>query len=308
MSTYAPIYLFLVRVDLIGHLRLFLAFYYLLSSSRKIQNLADSLILDCIVFLILERSKETVPSFWVPVTSTSEWCEKNYEYSPYIAEFFNTISNIPGMMLAMVGLMCSSKQRFEKRFSVLYLSNLILAVWNLMYHATLHRLLQQSDETPVVWETLLYMYILYSPDWHYRKTMPTFLILYGIVFAICHSCLQFGIGIKVHFVIICLLSVPRMYKYYLYTEDLHAKRVAKLYAVTLVLGSLCWLFDRVLCNDSWLINPQGHALWHVFMGLNAYLGNTFLMFCRGQQLRRNPKVVQWMGILPYVTTQKEKSL
>ncbi|KAA8531613.1 hypothetical protein F0562_006322 [Nyssa sinensis] len=46
---------------------------------------------------------------------------------------------------------------------------------------------QQSDETPMVWEMLLYIYILYAPDWHYRSTMPTFLFLYGAAFAVVHS-------------------------------------------------------------------------------------------------------------------------
>ncbi|XP_024023238.1 alkaline ceramidase [Morus notabilis] len=50
----------------------------------------------------------------------------------------------------------------------------------------------------MVWEMLLYIYILYSPDWHYRSTMPTFLFLYGAAFAVVHSFVHFGIGFKGH--------------------------------------------------------------------------------------------------------------
>ncbi|KAL3567710.1 hypothetical protein D5086_030361 [Populus alba] len=70
---------------------------------------------------------EGISSFWGPVTS-AEWCEKNYVYSSYIAEFFNTISNIPGILLALVGLINAFRQRFEKRFSILHISNMILAI------------------------------------------------------------------------------------------------------------------------------------------------------------------------------------
>ncbi|KAK4856014.1 hypothetical protein QYF36_013281 [Acer negundo] len=246
-------------------------------------------------------------SFWGPVTS-AEWCEKNYVYSTYIAEFFNTVSNVPGILLALIGLINALRQRFEKRFSVLHLSNMTLAIGSMLYHATLQRVQQQGDETPMVWEMLLYLYILYSPDWHYRSTMPTFLFLYGAAFAIAHALFRFGIGFKIHYVILCLLCIPRMYKYYIHTTDVHAKRLAKLYLATIILGSICWLFDRMLCEkiSGWYINPEGHALWHIFMGFNSYFANTFLMFCRAQQRGWNPKVAHLLRCFPYVKIEKPK--
>ncbi|KAJ0610657.1 putative ceramidase [Helianthus annuus] len=222
-----------------------------------------------------------IPSFWGPVTSSHEWCEKNYAVSSYVAEFYNTISNIPCIVLALVGLLSSLIQRFEKRFSVLHLSNMALAIGSVMYHATLQHVQQQSDETPMVWEMLLYIYILYSPDWHYRSTMPTFLFLYGISFAVLHSIIRFDIGFKLHYVMLCVLCIPRVYKYYIYTQDIRI--------------------------SSWPVNPQGHAMWHVFMGFNSYFANTFLMFCRAQQREWSPEVVHFMGILPYVRIKKPKT-
>ncbi|CAK9173629.1 unnamed protein product [Ilex paraguariensis] len=315
---------------------------------------------------------DALPSFWGPVTANTEWCEQNYVYSSYIAEFYNTISNISFILLALIGFVNALRQRFEKRFSVLHISNMILAIGSMMYHATLQqgagsmlrsdgkagdsRLFvvevldwcrgtssfpwkgiwsanvpprwffqslgvlglgndfeiifrqQQFDETPMVWEMLLYLYILYSPDWHYRSTMPTFLFLYGAVFAVAHSQVRFDIGFKLHYTLLCLLCIPRMYKYYIHTEDRSAKRLAKLYLITLLLGSLCWLCDRLFCKNisTWYFNPQGHALWHVLMGFNSYFANTFMMFCRALQRGWDPKVKHSMGFFPYVKIQKPK--
>ncbi|XP_031485527.1 alkaline ceramidase-like [Nymphaea colorata] len=248
-------------------------------------------------------------TFWGPVTSTTEWCEKNYAHSPYIAEFYNTISNIPCIVLAFVGLVNALRQRFEKRFSVLHLSNMVLAIGSMLFHATLQQVQQQSDETPMVWEMLLYLYVLYSPDWHYRSTMPTFLFIYGVAFAIFHSLVRCSLGFKVHYVLLCLLCIPRVYKYYMHTKELPAKQLAHLYVATIGFGSLCWLLDRTLCKEiaTWYINPQGHALWHLFMSFNSYFANTFLMFCRAQQLGWSPQVCYFLGFLPYVKINKPKT-
>ncbi|EHA8590076.1 alkaline ceramidase [Cocos nucifera] len=249
-----------------------------------------------------------VSSFWGPVTSTVELCEENYAHSSYIAEFYNTISNVPCILLALIGLINALRQRFEKRFSVLHISNMILAIGSMIFHATLQHVLQQSDETPMVWEMLLYMYVLYSPDWHYRSTMPTFLFLYGAAFAVVHSLVRFRIGFKVHYIVLCFLCIPRMYKYYIQTKERAAKRLAKLYVATILLGTLCWLFDRIFCKklSHWYINPQGHAWWHVLMGFNSHFANTFLMFCRAQQLGWQPQVAHLFGFFPYVKIQKPR--
>ncbi|KAJ3679303.1 hypothetical protein LUZ60_017314 [Juncus effusus] len=251
---------------------------------------------------------EDPSSFWGPVTSTTELCEQNYTHSAYIAEFYNTISNIPSILLALIGLVTAVRQGFEKRFSMLHITNMILAIGSVMFHSTLQHIVQQSDETPMVWEILLYMYVLYSPDWHYRSTMPTFLFLYGLSFAFLHFFLHFQLAFKLHYILLSLLCIPRMYKYYIQTRDLSAKRLAKFYILTLFLGGVCWMGDRVFCKKmgGWVVNPQGHAWWHVLMGFNSYFANAFLMFCRAQQLGWEPKVERVLGFLPVVKVRKEK--
>ena len=168
--------------------------------------------------------------------------------------------------------------------------------------------LQQSDETPMVWEILLYLYVLYSPDWHYRSTMPTFLVLYGAAFAVVHFFVRFQVVFKLHYIGLCLLCIPRMYKYYIQTKDLAAKRLAKLWVLTIFLATVCWLVDRIFCKklSQWYINPQGHAWWHVLMGFNSYFANTFLMFCRAQQRGWEPRIIHLFGLLPYVKIQKSR--
>lgn len=193
-----------------------------------------------------------------------------------------------------------------------YSFHIYYVLWNIFFMViccfvdVLFPSLQQSDETPMVWEILLYMYVLYSPDWHYRSTMPTFLFLYGAAFAVVHFFARFQVVFKLHYIGLCLLCIPRMYKYYIQTKDVAAKRLAKLWVLTLTLATLCWLVDRIFCKklSHWYVNPQGHAWWHVLMGLNSYYANTFLMFCRAQQRGWQPRITHLLGFLPYVKVQK----
>ena len=104
-------------------------------------------------------------------------------------------------------------------------------------------------ETPMVWVMILYIYVLYSPDWHYRSTMPTFLFLYGTIFAVLHSQFRFVVGFQLHYMFLAVLCLPRMYKHYImYTTDPPVRKLVHRYILFLILGAICWLVDRNLCN------------------------------------------------------------
>lgn len=49
--------------------------------------------------------------YWGEPTATIEWCEENYEITNYIAEFWNTISNLLMILLPLYGLYWSLKLR-----------------------------------------------------------------------------------------------------------------------------------------------------------------------------------------------------
>eukprot|EP00897_Mesotaenium_endlicherianum_P009188 jgi/Mesen1/8298/ME000451S07502 len=250
-------------------------------------------------------ANESAPGFWGPITSSTQWCEENYAFSPYVAEFFNTISNAFFLVLAGFGLWHSIKQGFERRFHYLYVSLVVVGIGSALFHATLQHVQQQSDETPMVWGMLLYMYVLFSPEWHYKYSMPTFLVLYGTLFAIIHSQLRFVVIFQLHYIFLCLLCAPRWVKYYYQTQDRRARSLAHWYLFVLVVGTGCWLADRHMCSSmrALPVNPQGHAWWHLFMSINSYLGIAFLQYCRGVQLNWKPEVRYCLGI-PYIRIDK----
>ena len=43
-------------------------------------------------------------SYWGPVTANIDWCETNYAVSPYVAEFFNTLSSLAFVAAGVYGM------------------------------------------------------------------------------------------------------------------------------------------------------------------------------------------------------------
>ena len=71
------------------------------------------------------------PGFWGPATSTIDWCEENYQVgaiarkhkktlfqvSWYIAEFWNTVSNLSMIIPAIYGIIVTRREGLETRWS-----------------------------------------------------------------------------------------------------------------------------------------------------------------------------------------------
>jgi len=55
---------------------------------------------------------------------------------------------------------------------------------------------QQNDEIPMVWVMLVYIYVLYSPGWNHKVSMPTLLVPYGAIFSVLHNHYQFVTGFQ----------------------------------------------------------------------------------------------------------------
>ena len=78
--------------------------------------------------------------FWGKPSATIDWCEENYELSHYIAEFWNTVSNITFVVLALYGYRRARQERFERRFLAQYVAVLVTGIGSALFHGTLRYL------------------------------------------------------------------------------------------------------------------------------------------------------------------------
>ena len=114
-------------------------------------------------------SPEQVVGYWGPPTSTLDWCENNYMVSYYIAEFWNTVTNLSMIIPPIYGIIDSYRQGFERRYMVCYALLLLTGIGSWMFHMTLLFGMQLLDELPMVWGGSFMLYSLYRARNSYKN-------------------------------------------------------------------------------------------------------------------------------------------
>lgn len=107
--------------------------------------------------------------FWGAPSSSINWCETDYAVTHYIAEFMNSMSNIPPIVLvAIAHYFGSKKYKSEKHFLSVQPKNILLAylipvtiyMGSFAFHASLTYTGQLLDELPMVYGVCYFHYVL----------------------------------------------------------------------------------------------------------------------------------------------------
>jgi len=218
------------------------------------------------------------PGFWGEVTGTIDWCETNYEVSFFVAEFWNTISNLAFIIPPLV-----VARRLRKDVEDVYLLSLIYMAFtglgSIAFHGTLKLSGQLWDELSMAWSGLFILYLILKikfPD----KSFILPLIFYGIFTNFVYLGTSFWTLFEVSYAVIHLSVVS-------FAWNLHPKADKRLYWSTIIMstvGFILWNIDNHLCSNlqtlrrqvlsnSFLLTPvtQLHAWWHFFAGYGAFL-------------------------------------
>lgn len=88
-----------------------------------------------------------------------DWCEKNYVYTPYIAEFWNTVS---GSILCLSSILfyylyIYKKVEYNKYIQYANIWLFIVGVGTIFFHGTLLYIFQLFDEIPMLMISLQYL-------------------------------------------------------------------------------------------------------------------------------------------------------
>ncbi|ORZ24135.1 ceramidase [Absidia repens] len=103
--------------------------------------------------------KQHTLGYWGPVTSSVDWCEENYKYSFYIAEFWNTLSSFAMIVLGLLGILVHHRT-LGWRLACGYFMIMVVGVGSVLFHGTLQYKHQMWDEIPMVWTASYMLWVL----------------------------------------------------------------------------------------------------------------------------------------------------
>eukprot|EP01137_Pigoraptor_chileana_P008171 Opistho-2@54641 len=257
------------------------------------------------------------PPFWGNVTATIDWCEENYVASPYIAEFWNTVSNMLMVFLALFGFKKFVDYGVERRFAMSYLALMTVGVGSTLFHGTLLYEMQLLDELPMIYGTCVFLYVLLEDERtpKYGWKLVFFLGLYSTVVTVVYLVLKKPIFHEVAYGILVAGVV------FLCARMLRRHPTPALYRLfwfafaSYGFGFFLWNIDNNFCHhlrntrdeSHPAVAPvyQLHAWWHIFTGYATYLQIIFCLYYRMHILGKRPSIRFALGV-PYVQSHFER--
>ncbi|XP_038072720.1 alkaline ceramidase 2-like [Patiria miniata] len=251
-----------------------------------------------------------------PGSSAIDWCEDNYSVFPFIAEFYNTISNalffvFPPLMWV---LFKEYARRVNPSINLIWLLLMVVGASSVYYHSTLSLFGQLLDEVAILWVVLCGAGL-----WFPRRYYPRILNGNRKLFRIIVTIVTLG-GTMIAFInpwlnsfLMMLFVIPGIITMYLELKRVHCPRVVRLCRTNMVLWVIavtCWVMDRTFC-DFWLFVsfPYLHCFWHILVLVASYSSVVLFAYFdamnefpeMGPVLRYWPKDRYTNFGIPYVT-------
>ena len=227
-------------------------------------------------------------SIWGSPTSTVDWCEPNYTHTYYVAETWNTISNLFTIVMGFLMFMHYRKNKIERRFRTTALTLMLVGIGSAAFHGSLKYYLQLADELPMLALTcsMTYLTLEMSNIRVKHKKLPYFGALICVLVSILHVYLQ---NAELFFVGFALLLSPAL----VYSGTMRGTavvfRASKFAGAFLVAGYILWQIDRSYCSKTQKYFL--HAWWHVFTALSEIYWLNGMVYLRREIIGQPSQLV-----------------
>lgn len=260
--------------------------------------------------------------FWGEPTSTVDWCEKNYEVTYYIAEFYNTISSLCLIFMGIFGSIMHGKG-FDYRFTLCFRTITVIGFGSILFHGTLLFPLQHFDGIPMIFYILVLFYSVNEnkKERKFGNWFPTTLFLWGFTVSTVliflggyyqnkiMKLLEFYIFQGSFFLISICVYLHIIAIVINLKGETSIRSLMLRGTIIFLIGYLGWHIDYHFCKGlNKISNLQLHAWWHLTASYSSYSISLIVMFDRSKMLGKNP-IIKWVYIiLPYVELPLEQYL
>ena len=200
--------------------------------------------------------------YWGQPDASVSFCEQKYKITPYIAEYYNTMSAFSYMIVGIIFYFTKLR----------YISNvlLLMSLGTMTLHCTLRYYGQWMDEISML---ILSFYIIKYLRTDLFKKSTRNIYLYGIISG-------YFLFNKFFIYFFIMFAGMQLYIYNLaQLKRNKSKRVEnfliKAYTASLIIATICWFLDQVACD--YVRYFQLHAIWHVGTALAMLFGFTAII-------------------------------
>jgi dihydroceramidase len=254
--------------------------------------------------------------YWLPHSSSIDFCEPNYLISPFIAEFHNSWSSGIIALMGIIGMLYGNPLK-EWNVTIMFLILTVVGLGSIGLHSTLHWFPQSSDEIPMLWQTLAFLYVLIISAYPSYDTYLTgyLFIALGVLQTYLYYCYQ-NIYAVFLISIIAYAATVIIWTGYLYFKEFRDQPYCgSLWKTSVIcfvfIGFILWIIDMNLCDQLHSIyKPLSgftlHVFWHIFAGYGTYLIATYLIVVRALRLGQKVERKWILGVFPIFEIRKEK--
>ena len=246
--------------------------------------------------------------YWVGrgAAASVDWCEPNYAHSHYVAEWWNTLSSLPLVLLGVYGVVRAlALPRTPGRFALAFASMAVVGVGSTAFHGTLLQSAQALDELPMIYCVLTFLYIVVNRELAAprRRWWQMGLVSYAALFTVAYLTLKayfaFFIWSYAAAVVALVLLSARL-AFGEHGSAMH-KRLFLVSSGAYVGGVAClWVPEHVLLAcDHPAQALQLHAIFHVTSLIGTYSWILFAMWDRFSSSGRDPRI-QAPHLTPFV--------
>ena len=258
----------------------------------------------------LHSSKSDVyEGYWGAKTSSVNFCESDYQHTPYIAETWNTLSSVFIVLLPLLGLLYGNPTG-EARFKVAYCVLVIVGLGSITLHTTLLSIGQSMDELPMLWMCSSIFYCLVDNDRNNKHgnkvglAVSAFAIAQTLIYLRIQS--LYEVFVTGYLTMVALIVIWTAKKAW-YDTSFFTLRALWLFSVTqyIAVGSSVWILDMYYCEHyqvyyDMIGGVTWHILWHFAAGIATFTTIQQLIFLRLVELGHKPVVELKFGCLPIV--------
>jgi dihydroceramidase len=204
--------------------------------------------------------------YWYPETANIDWCESNYIITYYIAEWYNTLSNLIPVIYSSYILY--KYKNTSSIYSNIHIMLIFVYLGSFSFHATLSKTGQLLDELPML---IINIYLIYILENCNKKKLIENIIIKCIFLILMYIYNDSPLPFQLSFIFFNLKLIKKVIELLIKFPILYKRTEIKKSLQFYLLASLCWILDLYLC--SYVKYFYLHAFWHIL----SYMGCIYLL-------------------------------